>query len=399
MSNRYDAANQFATRPADESYGDKYAFLAALRDQKQRSRERTISARDITANPASDGSVVLTTERGSARFTHWSFSQMARTVSAPAGYLRTLPADITAAALNYGKSRLPHGTDLVILAKQPPTLAASLESPEAGPIPSIPIIRAVTSTTYGRVWDADLYTDVIDATHRAGFDLPPVWPDLDKHGTGKAGAYASDRDSFLILANGGSLVTDPSARAATLGGTRGTDSNGNDGSAMYRAIIVRNSEVGASSITIEEILYRVICGNHIIWNAQTVKSYKRRHVGANAHRDAVRAIADLAYRVSTRSAEQDQQMIRLLIDREIATTREGVIDELRKIGMTETDAAAAYDATEMQESRTTAAPRSFWGIVQGITWTAQQTQHEDERFALDQMAATILQRGARLVAA
>lgn len=398
MSNRYDAANQFANRPADESYGDAYAFLAALRDQKQRSRERTYAARDLRADPATDGSVVLTSPRGSARFTHWSFGQMARTISAPAGYLRTLPPDITAAAINYGISQLPTGTDLVILAKQPPTLDQVLTTPEAGIIPSTPIARAVTSTTYGRVWDADLYTDVIDRTAPYGFDLPPVWPSLDKHGTGKAGAYASDRDSFLILANGGSLVTDPSARrSSSLDGS--SDSKGNDAGSMYRAIIVRNSEVGASSITLEQILYRVICGNHIIWNAQTLSKFRRRHVGQNAHRDAVREIARIAVSLRDKSASQDERLIRLLIDREIATTREGVIDALRNAGMTERDAEAAYDATETQESRTTASPRSYWGIVQGITWTAQNTEHEDERFMLDQMAAAILQRGAQLVAA
>lgn len=404
MSNRYDAANQFSTRPADESYGDLYTFLAALRDQKQRSRERTYAARDLRADPATDGSVLLTSPRGSARLTHWAFSQTARTISAPAGYLRTLPPDITAAAINYGISTLPTGTDLVVLAKQPPTPGAALAaaySPDAAtpePIPQIPIIRAVTSTTYGRVWDADLYHDVIERTAPHGFDLPPVWPQLDKHGTGKAGAYASDRDSFLILANGGSLVTDPSARrSSSLDGS--SDSQGNGPGALYRAIIVRNSEVGASSITLEQILYRVICGNHIIWNAQTLSKFRRRHVGQHAHRDAVREIARIAVSLRTQSAREDEQIVRMLIDREIATTREGVIDALRAAGMTERDAEAAYDATETQESRTTASPRSYWGIVQGITWTAQNTQHEDERFTLDQIAGAILQKGRQLVAA
>ncbi len=396
MSNRYDAANQFSTRPADESYGDAYAFLAALRDQKARSREVTYSARDVRANPASDGSVVLTSPKGNARFTHWSFSQTARTVSAPAGYLRTLPADITAAAVNYGLDQLPRGTDLVVLAKAPMPAGAALTAD--APPPPIPIVRAVTSTTYGRVWDADLYADIIDRTAPHGFDLPPVWPGLDKHGTGKAGAYASDRDSFLILANGGSLVTDPSARrGSSLDGS--SDSRGNDAGSMYRAIIVRNSEVGASSITLEQILYRVICGNHIIWSAQTISKFRRRHVGQHAHRDAVREIARIAVDLRNGSGAQDEKIIRLLIDREIASTKEGVISELRAAGMTQTDAEAAYAATETQEARTTAAPRSYWGIVQGITWTAQRTEYEDERFHLDQIAAQILQRGRQMVAA
>lgn len=388
MSNRYDAANQFRTRPADESFGTLPGFLAHLSAEKSSSREATRALKDLKANPHAAGGIVLTRPDGiSARLTHWSFGQATRLLSAPAGYLRTLPADITAAALNFGIASA-NRQDVKILAKR--------SQDDAHPEPTI---RAITSEAYGRVWSADLYADLVDHLTPAGFDLPPVWPALDTHGTGKAGAYAGDRDAFLILTlPDSSIVHDPTARTSQLDMRGGP--GGNSG-ALYPGIIVRNSEVGASSVQIDVIFYRYICGNHIIWNVDTSKgsAWKRRHVGQNAQRDSVREILRIARTLTEQNPAQAERMIRTLAEREIAETREGVIEELRAIGFSEKDAAAAYDATATEQSSTTASPRSYWGIVQGVTYISQKDGWQDERLTLDQLAAKVLQRGRALVAA
>lgn len=390
MTNLHTASSQLASRPADESFGTLEAFLNFIRQQKATSRERTRAIRDLRANPTDTGSVVLTNPEGiNGTFTHWSFGQLARTLKAPADYLRRLPADIAAAAINYGiQNDTPRSQDVQILAQAAPRLPGDTTTPTVK-------LRAITGDGYGRIWDADLYGDVIDMLASRGYDLPPVWPHLDHHGTGKAGAYASDRDSFLILASGGSMVTDPSAARSVL------DRNGSDGTAMHRAIMMRNSEVGASSAWIMSILYRVICGNHILWNVDVSSKYeyRRRHVG-DALRDVTRAAVKVATLAAERSAAQDEQIIRLLIDREVAKTRDAVIDELRTIGYTEAAATAAYEVAERQEI-STASPRSYWGIVQATTWTSQQssTGHQDARLQLDQLAAALLARGRALVTA
>lgn len=390
MSNRYDAANQFANRPADESFGTLAGFLAHLRTEKNQSREYTRAIKDLKFNPHADGSVVLTNPLGqSARLTHWSFSQMARLINAPAGYLRSLPADITAAAGNYGISKIAR-QDVKLLAR------ATKKDDDT---PGEPIIRAVTSTGYSRVWSADLYADLVDHLAPQGFDLPPVWKHLDKHGTGKAGAYAGDRDAFLILALGeSSIVNDPTARRSQLDTSGGP---GGNAQALYPAVIIKNSDVGASAVIIEVIFYRFICGNHIIWNVDTSagSAWKRRHVGQNAQRDSVREILRIARTLTTQNPEQVERMIKTLAEREIAETRDGVIAELRSIGYSEADAEAAYDATATEQSSTTASPRSYWGIVQGTTYVSQATGYQDQRLDLDQLAAQLLQRGRKLIAA
>lgn len=390
MTNRYDAANQFANRPADESFGTLAGFLAHLRDEKQISRETTRAIKDIRANPHTNGGIVLTSrgpdgQERSGHLTHWAFGQMARTINAPAGYLRSLPADITAAATNFGISKVAR-QDLKILAKK---------AGQAEPT----IIRAITSTSYSRVWSSDLYGDLAEHLTPRGFDLPPVWPHLDKHGTGKAGAYAGDRDAFLILAlPESSIVHDPTARRSRVPLPIGTNPSHDDG-AMFPAIIVKNSDVGASSVTIELIYIRYICGNHILWGVETGSSWKRRHVGQNAQRDSVREVLRLSAALADHNPADIERMIKTLAEREIANTKDGVIEELRALGYSEADAKTAYEATETEQSSTTASPRSFWGIVQGTTYASQQTGYQDERFTLDQLAAKVLTKGRALVAA
>jgi len=389
MTNRYDAANQFANRPADESFGTLAGFLAHLREEKQISREATRAIKDLRANPHTNGGIVLTStdaegQQRNGSLTHWAFGQLARTISAPAGYLRTLPSDITAAAVNFGIHKASR-QDLKILAKK------------AGPGDPT-IIRAITSPTYSRVWSADLYADLAEHLTPRGFDLPPVWPGLDKHGTGKAGAYAGDRDAYLILAlPESSIVNDPTARRSRVPLPNGSPAH--DDGAMFPAIIVKNSDVGASSVSLELIYIRYICGNHILWGVETGSSFKRRHVGTNAQRDSVREILRIAAAVGAQNPADIERMIKTLAEREIANTEAGVVEELRALGISEADAKAAYTATAAEQTNTTASPRSFWGIVQGLTYTSQQTGYQDERHTIDQLAAKVLSKGRELVAA
>ena len=357
------AAHQYANRPADERFPSVAALVEHSLDNKNHSAERTYNVRDLRA-VATDDAIMLASPNGQAKMTHWSFGQFARSLGAPAAYLRDgLSLELAAECLNYGISRQPTGTDLALL------LRTANGSPD-------PIIRAATTEKYGRLWDADLYGAVAQTMEgRDGWSLPPTW-------TGEqAGAYAGDRDSFLILANGGSLVNDPT--------------RGNGDGAMFRGVLIRNSEVGASSIVIDSIWYRAVCGNHLLIGAIIDKSYKRRHIGSNVTREAVREISRIAYNWTQQSASRDQAIIDNLISHEIAHTREAVIDELRNLGATKDQAERAFSACEQNEPN--ANPRSFWGIAQGVTRISQQTGYQDERYNLDKLGALVLARGARLV--
>ena len=358
------AQSEYYRRPADERFESPAALLAFSAQRKTASREIAYNLKDLAIVPAGTdaGTIRLQSPKGAADFTPWSHAQFCRMVGAPAAYVRTLPADIASAALNHGIKNTAPGTTAQLLAQRTDSGAVTL--------------RAATSESYGRLWDADLYHPIVRTLCESGWSLPPTWD-------GKpAGAYASDRDSFLILANGGSIVNDPSTRGG----------NGQ----MYRALLVRNSEVGAAAVTITRILYQWICGNHCLWGAVIDQNFRRRHVGSRVLYDVTREIGRTAREWTNRAASTDEALIKSLIDLEIAHTEDAVIDELMKIGATRTDAEAAYKRCTTQFD---ASPRSFWGMAQGLTALSQDAGWQDERLSLDQLAARLLAKGRARVAA
>jgi hypothetical protein len=359
---------EYATRPADERYPSLDALVIAAETERRLSAERTYNVKDLKA-VATDDSVQIAGPKGLASFTHWAFGQFARMLGAPASYLRDLPAKLAAECLNYGIAETPAGTDAVLLVK----------APNGSPTPTV---RAITTETYTRLWDSVLYGETAKQIFAqrsptgAQWMNPPTW-------TGEpAGCYRGDRDSFVIQIDGGSIVNDPSR----------TDGKGQ----MHRGILIRNSEVGASSVTIECIFLRAICGNHLLMGAAVDSMFRRRHVGATLVRDVVREIGIIAHRWTLHSPQRDEAIIKSLIEHEIAHTKEAVIDELRKMGATKEQAETAYLSCEKLES---CSPRSFWGVANGLTRLSQEDNDgwQDTRFVLDQIAAKVLARGARLV--
>lgn len=387
------AQTEYYQRPRDERFPSLDALVQFSAARKAASREISYNLRDLSITPdplATDaerfaGAVALQSPKGLAALTPWSHAQICRMVGAPAGYVRTLPAQIAADALNHGMhSAAAVGTTAVILAeRQADTRAAHAAAFGAAARDVVNgqehtvRARSITSDTYGRLWDADLLTPLASTLGSHGWSLPPTWDGEP------AGAYAGDRDSFVILVDGGSIVQDPSLSAK---------GNGQ----LYRGIMLRNSEVGAAAVSIQTVLYQYVCGNHCLWGAVLDRQYRRRHVGTRVLRDTLREIGTIARQWIARPASADEQIIRQLITLELASSQAAVIDELRKMGATEQDAKDAYATCERDFA---ASPRSFWGIHQGLTKVSQADGYQDARLVLDQIAAKVLTKGARLVAA
>lgn len=365
------AFSQYANRPADERFPSLDALIAASEAERRASAEKTYAIKDLRA--VVDGSsVALESPRGVAHLSHWAFGQFARTVGAPAGYLRELPAELAAANVNHGISVTQADVNLLV------------KAPNGNPVP---VIRAATSQTYGRVWDHELYTAARDQifahdTKNGQWVLPPTWNGEP------AGAYRGDRDSFLIQVDGGSIVDNPS---------NAKENRGTDGRPMFRGVMIGNSEVGNGSVWIDCVLFDFVCGNHNLWGAVIDKRFRRRHVGSKVLRDTIRQIATIAREWTNHSAERDAAIVKSLCDNEIAATKEALIAELRELGATKEQAEQAYDRCEQTES---VSPRSFWGIASGLTRVSQDSGFQDERLSLDQLASKIMAIGARkLVAA
>ena len=291
-----------------------------------------------------------------AALTHWSFEQLATIAGAPPKYLRTLPASIASAAINHGLRRQRREQH-------------QLFTDQAAPW----TVRAITSPRYARVHHDELASRVLDlmASHPA-WQLPLGYKD-GVFGAERvpSGAYLGDRDMFLFLVDGNRDLDDP------------TDTSR---SGLFRGFILRNSDVGAAALTLDVFLFRVVCGNHIIWGFQHVAGFRRRHVGTSIQEAWTDSLASVRVALDADPAD-DRAMLLRASAQEIAPTRDGVIDAVTKrLDLPRKHASEAYGLAEQHETN----PRSVWGYVQGLTRLSQRTPWQDGRFALDRAASRLL---------
>lgn len=366
-SNIYSANREWSCRPDDERFTSLDDLQAACDADRAASVEKTVAVRDVRAVVLGDGSVGLKGQTSAAKLNHYSFGQVASAAGAPGGYLRSLTPDLAVSCINHGFDRLSEAgrrENHKLLLRRPA---------DAG---GLGTVRALTSTSYARVWDSQVCT-AARRLQDAGFNLPLDW-------SGKpAGAYRGDRDAFVFLTNGGSIVEDPTLRAAWSSG------NVDSSPAMFRGIIVRNSEVGAASLSCESFLFRMVCGNHIIWSASHIQKFKRRHVGKGLGADFSYRLATIVREELNRAGSVDEQRIAKLADHIIGKDRDTTIDVGRDLGLSRETATRAYDLAEQHE---VCSPRSAWGYAQGITRASQAEAFSEDRYAIDLAASRLLAR-------
>ena len=140
-------SSEWFSRPADERYLSLSELFAAVRSRTERSRTRTVESAAIRVKAARDDAerleLILPGAEAPVAPTHWSFGQLASLVSAPATYLRQLPAPLAGINLQYGLT--------AHRAEQVKTLEI-----DDGRIE----LRAVTGPDYGRIFDSELVAAV-----------------------------------------------------------------------------------------------------------------------------------------------------------------------------------------------------------------------------------------------
>ena len=353
----YTAHKEWATRPPDERFDSVRTLYEAARTRRLRTEERTIETVDFGTEAVADDVLAFREPSGRpAALTNWSFEQLATIAGAPPKYLRTLPAPIASAAINHGLQRQR---------REQHQLFADQAAPWT--------VRAITSPRYARVHHDELAGRVLDlmASHPA-WQLPLGYKD-GVFGAERvpSGAYLGDRDMFLFLVDGNRDLDDP------------TDASH---SGLFRGFILRNSDVGAAALTLDVFLFRVVCGNHIIWGFQHVANFKRRHVGASIQDAWSSSLASVREALDADSID-DRAMLLRATTREIAPTRDGVLDAVTlRLDLPRKHAAEAFTLAEQYETN----PRSVWGYVQGLTRLSQRTAWQDGRFALDRAASRLL---------
>lgn len=359
------ANEQWRTRPADE----RYETLASLRDAVMTRRERTrafnVDITDLRAKET-DGGLVFNSGIAPSRPSHWAFGQLSSIVGAPASYIRKLPTELAARCINTSLDQYREDLD-----------ALKVMTVEGDDIDTM---QAVTSRTYGRIWDADVVAAVERIADKSGgrFFNPKDW-------SGKpSGLYASDHDVFAFLIDGGSIVDG--------GGERDT---------LNRGFFVWNSETGARTFGLMTFLFRVVCGNHLVWDAQDVTKMIVRHSSggpARFDRDAMPALMSYV-NASARPAEDaisKAKSLRLIdlvnIPGQTVATETGRLgDEWQrsfaaKYGFRRAQVRDAVQVARAEEGRC----ESLWDIINGFTASARSIEFADARIELEAQAGKLM---------
>ena len=99
----FKANQQWSKRPADERFTSIKQLFDVTKHYADSAFEREGVRVDSLRVENIDGDVTLVGKGNlHATLTHWAFGQLASRVSAPASYLRTLPATLAAQNLNHG---------------------------------------------------------------------------------------------------------------------------------------------------------------------------------------------------------------------------------------------------------------------------------------------------------
>ncbi len=356
QNNLMVASNQWATRPADQ----RFTSLADLREKvnarrlRSRSVDLDLTAIHVEQRAGERPTLAINSGIAPCEPSHWAFSQFAGMVKAPANYLRTLPLDLTVNCLNAGIAAQPRDAVKFM----------TVTNPDGG----LNTLQAVTSPTYGRIWDADCVDAVGRIVERTGgaFINPPAY-DIATGAVKPSGLYASDRDVFMFMVDGGHML-DVNPRAQ-----------------LHRGFIVWNSETGARTFGLMTFLFNKICGNHIIWGAQDVSTLLIRHSKNGPARFDSEAAPRLMEYVNS-SAKREEATVRAAVARALPATRDELDTFLAPFKFTKAETSEAIEFARREEGQCA----TLWDLVQGFTAYARGFDYVDARIDLERRAGSLL---------
>jgi hypothetical protein len=352
------ASHQWATRPDDQRYLSLADLKASVMGRKVESWTATPRTSDLRVIPGEGRALAVEVydpthgEQRELEPTNWAFGQLAQYARAPASYLRKLPAELAAINLQWGLENSPQRDDALVLAQSNGHNQ----------------LRAMTSTSYGRIWDHQ----VVEAVERVNQDGRWQVPAASYATTNPRRAttlYASDRDVFIFL-------VDPK-NPVEVGGEQ-----------LFRGFYTWNSEVGSAVFGLCTFLYRYVCDNRIIWGATDVKELRIRHTGGAPERFAYEGARYLR-RYAEEATIKAVEGIRRAQGTDIPINKgkgDTVESWLQSRGFTKAQAKGAVESATAEEGRA----RSVWEIVNGITAYARSVPHTDERVQLEAKAGKIM---------
>lgn len=359
MSNDMTVSQQWANRPDDQRFLTVADLYAKVQSRRNECTVRDVALDAMKLATTDDGEGLMLTDGAgevAGLLNHWSFGQLCQRAKAPAGYLRTLPAQLAAIPLQWSMERHEMATDegndgKLLVRKNGHTF-----------------VSAITSPTYGRIWDADVVGAVMRNVDLSKWTVPSAsYSATDpKRATT---LYASDRDVFMFLVNEENEIEA-------------------DGERLKRGFYVYNSEVGSSLFGIATFTYDYVCDNRIIWGQKNFTELKIRHTSGGPHRFIAKAAPQLAAYANSATADV-AATIKVAKATEVGKDRKSVQEWMRARGFTTQIAGRAYDAAEADPRSYN--PRSVWGLVQGVTDIAHEVSNTDARTDLEAKAGALLE--------
>ena len=366
-------SSEWFSRPNDERYLSLSELYTSVKGRAERSRTRTVESAAIRVDAHRDDpenlALILPDAEAPVAPTHWSFGQLASLVSAPAAYLRQLPAPLAGINLQYGLTS--HR------AEQIKTLETEDGRTE---------LRAVTGPDYGRIYDHELVAAVQkiagNGTGDTRWKVPGTldWSsgiynpmvDITKDTTT---LYASDRDVFLFLVDDMNPI-----EAGKLP----------DGSPdlYFRGFYCWNSEVGAKTLGIASFYLRAVCQNRNLWGVEDFQEISIRHSKYAANRFAHEAAPALT-RFADSSPRPFVEGIRAARERIVARNDDDRTDFLRRRGFSKAETARIVETVLAEEGRP---PETVFDFVQGITAVARSKPQQDARLDMEGKAKKLLER-------
>lgn len=358
------AQSQWFMRPSDQKFASLDALHAYVDDRRRRSmaydadvmhlgfalnpETKTIDVKAVVKLPNKKGMEITTNP------THYAFGQVCSALSAPAGYFREQLVnrpDIITAALNYGATKhVSEGVKMLVVDRKSGV--------------GVPRLAAVTSPTYGRIWDADVATmakRIIDASG-GRFYAPHDW------GKEKRALFASDRDVFMFFIDGGSIVD-----------------GGGDRDQLHRGFFLWNSEVGSKTFGIATFLFRQVCGNFGIWGAEDVRVLKIRHTSGGPERFVTEAIPALeAY--TNASAKPLEDAIRRAKARVLPADTKQFTDFFQKLGFNGAEIRHAIEFADAEEGQ----HATLWDMYNGFTAVARHMVFVEAAVDLERRAGALM---------
>jgi len=368
MAELMNASDQLVTRPADEHFASFRDMQKAARTDQANHREVELPLTDLRFTSL-DGTLRVMRKEGGHTYglTHYSFGQICQAVGSRREFLGSrlsLPVAVT--ALNDAVQHVDDGAAKLLLGT---VTNSRLETAE-------PVLRAITSPGYCRVWDADLLNEVNEWLLPNGFTpaLPTINTDAQRNnilGNNKPCLFRGDRGTF-------SFYMTPEK----------DNQDGHGDRPVRRGVIVGNSEVGQRSLWTKRFVLDEMCANFIIWGAKVVKTQRIIHRGSS-DRNLLRRFRTELRQCTPGLAKQEIEILRKANKTFFApSTKEAAARLAKQFGLTEAFAQQALAAATDAENRGTKALTHAW-IANGVTSAAKATGNADTLAAMAEVGGDI----------